>query len=139
MLLHFCVKMSATNLNQAQRLFGDLSLKNKPTINSAAVSASTAVATANNINNSQHNGSITSSSSSSVSNGGSHNAASDIHYYRSASAYKHSAPELHDLIRFQHAIMIKYQHTHDQHYKNIAESLKPQIEDKIRAFHSNHQ
>lgn len=63
---------------------------------------------------------------------------SDFHY-RSASAYKHSSPELHDLIRFQHAIMCKYQRTHDEHFRNMADALKPQIEDKIRAFHGGNR
>lgn len=63
--------------------------------------------------------------------------ANSVFHYRCASPYKHSSPELHDLIRFQNAIMMKYHHTHDQHFKNIAEALQPQIEDKIRDFHRN--
>lgn len=47
--------------------------------------------------------------------------------------YKKS-PEIHDLIRFQRAIMQKYAHTQDPHFKNMANALKPQIEDKIREF-----
>lgn len=47
--------------------------------------------------------------------------------------YKES-PEIHDLIRFQNAIMLKYMQTQDEHFKNMANALKPQIEDKIREF-----
>lgn len=55
----------------------------------------------------------------------------------SSSAYKNKSPEIHDLIRFQNAVMMKYNHTHDQHFKNIADALKPQIEEKIREFNRN--
>lgn len=54
------------------------------------------------------------------------------------STYKHESPEIHDLIRFEHAIMQKYRSTRDQHFKNIAEALRPQIEEKIRAYDSCH-
>lgn len=53
-----------------------------------------------------------------------------------SSAYKKS-PEIHDLVRFQNAIMTKYYQTQDLHFKNIADALKPQIDEKIRAFNGD--
>lgn len=50
------------------------------------------------------------------------------------SVYQNKSPEIHNLIRFQNAIMMKYYQTQDPHFKNVANALKPQIEDKIRAF-----
>lgn len=47
--------------------------------------------------------------------------------------YKKS-PEIHDLMRFRNAVMLKYVQTHDAHFKNMANALTPQIEDKIREF-----
>jgi len=44
------------------------------------------------------------------------------------------SPEIYDLVRFQHAIMSKYVETQDVHFKNMANALTPQIEEKIRAF-----
>lgn len=44
------------------------------------------------------------------------------------------SPEINDLVRFQQAIMLKHVQTQDQHFKNIADALTPQIEEKIRAF-----
>lgn len=51
-----------------------------------------------------------------------------------SSAFQKKSPEIHDLIRFQNAIMMKYYQTQDPHFKNMANALKPQIEDKIREF-----
>lgn len=47
--------------------------------------------------------------------------------------YKKS-PEIHDLLRFRNAVMAKYVQTNDAHFKNMANALTPQIEDKIREF-----
>lgn len=44
------------------------------------------------------------------------------------------SPEIYDLVRFQQAIMLKYVQTQDEHFKNMANALTPQIEEKIRAF-----
>jgi len=44
------------------------------------------------------------------------------------------SPEIYDLVRFQQAIMLKYVQTQDEHFKNMANSLTPEIEEKIRAF-----
>lgn len=64
------------------------------------------------------------------------NNCSPSHPARSASPrmfYK-TSPEIHDLVRFRKAIMMKYVQTHDAHFKNMANALTPQIEDKIREF-----
>lgn len=45
--------------------------------------------------------------------------------------YKKS-PEIHDLLRFRDAVLLKYRSTNDAHFKNMANALTPQIEDKIR-------
>lgn len=45
--------------------------------------------------------------------------------------YKKS-PEINDLLRFRDAVMLKYRSTNDAHFKNMANALTPQIEDKIR-------
>lgn len=42
--------------------------------------------------------------------------------------------EINDLMRFRSAVMMKYTQTHDAHFKNMANALTPQIEDKIREF-----
>lgn len=47
--------------------------------------------------------------------------------------YKKS-PEIHDLLRFRNAVMLKYVQTNDAHFKNMANALTPQIEDKIREY-----
>lgn len=45
-----------------------------------------------------------------------------------------NSPEIHDLVRFRTAIMNKYVQTHDVHYRDMANALTPQIEDKIREY-----
>lgn len=65
---------------------------------------------------------------------------SQHHPVRSASPrmqYKNS-PEIHDLMRFQNAIMNKYVQTHDAYFRDMANALTPQIEDKIREFNRSH-
>ena len=47
--------------------------------------------------------------------------------------YKNS-PEIHDLVRFRDAIMMRYVQTHDSYFRDMANALTPQIEDKIREF-----
>lgn len=47
--------------------------------------------------------------------------------------YKNS-PEIHDLLRFRNAIMNKYVQTHDAYFRDMANALTPQIEDKMREF-----
>ncbi|KAJ6649872.1 hypothetical protein Bhyg_05113 [Pseudolycoriella hygida] len=54
-----------------------------------------------------------------------------VHYDKSVCK---KSPEIHDLVRFQQAVMWKYIQTKDLHFKNMFESLTPQIEEKIRAF-----
>lgn len=51
--------------------------------------------------------------------------------------YKNS-PEIHDLLRFRNAIMNKYVQTHDAHFRDMANALTPQIEDKMREFDRSH-
>lgn len=51
--------------------------------------------------------------------------------------YKNS-PEIHDLVRFRDAIMNKYVQTHDAYFRDMANALTPQIEDKIREFNRSH-
>lgn len=51
--------------------------------------------------------------------------------------YKNS-PEINDLVRFQNAIMHKYVQTHDSYFRDMANALTPQIEDKIREFNRAH-
>lgn len=45
-----------------------------------------------------------------------------------------NSPEIHDLMRFRSAIMNKYVQTHDAYFRDMANALTPQIEDKIREF-----
>lgn len=47
--------------------------------------------------------------------------------------YKNS-PEIHDLMRFRTAVMNKYVQTHDAYFRDMANALTPQIEDKIREY-----
>lgn len=51
--------------------------------------------------------------------------------------YKNS-PEIHDLLRFRNAIMNKYVQTHDAYFRDMANALTPQIEDKMREFDRLH-
>lgn len=51
--------------------------------------------------------------------------------------YKNS-PEIHDLVRFRNAVMNKYVQTHDAHFRDMANALTPQIEDKIREYNRSH-
>lgn len=51
--------------------------------------------------------------------------------------YKQS-PEINDLVRFRSAVMLKYVQTNDAHFKNMANALTPQIEDKIREYNRAH-
>lgn len=71
----------------------------------------------------------------SSSNGGQHH-----HAARSVPSWMkyQSSPEIHDLMRFQNAIMNKYVQTHDAHFRDMANALTPQIEDKIREFNQAH-
>lgn len=50
--------------------------------------------------------------------------------------YKNS-PEIHDLMRFRTAVMNKYVQTHDAYFRDMANALTPQIEDKIREYNRN--
>lgn len=57
---------------------------------------------------------------------------------QSSNMYYKKSPEIHDLMRFRNAVMLKYVQTNDAHFKNMANALTPQIEDKIREF-NRHQ